>query len=88
MSACRIRRKGSRRSLRKGGLKAPIIMLTGDDTISDTILGLESGANDYVAKPCRFAVLLPHQGAVRQQEASEDAAFSVGPYSFGPAPKC
>ena len=33
------------RSLRKGGFKAPIIMLTGHDTDSDTILGLESGAN-------------------------------------------
>ena len=39
------------RSLRKGGFKSPIIMLTGHDTDSDTILGLESGANDYVAKP-------------------------------------
>ena len=37
--------------LRKGGFKAPIIMLTGHDTDSDTILGLEAGANDYVAKP-------------------------------------
>src|ERR1700688_2157162 len=36
------------RMLRKGGFKAPIIMLTGHDTDSDTILGLESGANDYV----------------------------------------
>jgi DNA-binding response OmpR family regulator len=46
------------RILRKHGFKAPIIMLTGHDTDSDTILGFESGANDYVAKPFRFAVLL------------------------------
>jgi len=46
------------RILRKAGFKAPIIMLTGHDTDSDTILGLESGANDYVTKPFRFAVLL------------------------------
>src|SRR6478735_12181941 len=39
------------RILRKNGFKAPIIMLTGHDTDSDTILGLESGANDYVTKP-------------------------------------
>ena len=32
------------RSLRKGGFKSPIIMLTGHDTDSDTILGLEAGA--------------------------------------------
>src|ERR1700720_3143628 len=41
------------RILRKNGFKAPIIMLTGHDTDSDTILGLETGANDYVAKPFR-----------------------------------
>ena len=34
------------RILRRNGFKAPIIMLTGHDTDSDTILGLESGAND------------------------------------------
>jgi DNA-binding response OmpR family regulator len=68
------------RSLRKGGFKAPIIMLTGHDTDSDTILGLESGANDYVAKPFRFAVLLARiRAQLRQHEASEDAVFSVGP---------
>ena len=44
--------------LRKSGVRAPIIMLTGHDTDSDAILGLEAGANDYVIKPFRFAVLL------------------------------
>ena len=39
------------RVLRKNGFKAPVIMLTGADTDSDTILGLEAGANDYVPKP-------------------------------------
>ena len=76
------------RSLRKGGFKAPIFMLTGHDTDSDTILGLESGANDYVAKPFRFAVLLARiRAQLRQHEASEDAVFSVGPYSFRPGSK-
>src|SRR5712691_3806994 len=72
------------RSLRKGGFKAPIIMLTGHDTDSDTILGLESGANDYVAKPFRFAVLLAR---IRPHAASEDAVFLFGPYSFRPGAK-
>lgn len=66
--------------LRKGGFKAPIIMLTGHDTESDTILGLESGANDYVTKPFKFAVLLARVRAqLRQHEQSEDATFIVGP---------
>ncbi len=74
--------------LRKGGFKAPIIMLTGHDTDSDTILGLEAGANDYVTKPFKFAVLLARiRAQLRQHEQSEDAVFSVGPYSFRPAQK-
>jgi len=74
--------------LRKGGFKSPIIMLTGHDTDSDTILGLEAGANDYVAKPFKFAVLLARiRAQLRQHEQSEDAVFSIGHYSFRPAQK-
>src|SRR4051812_7495103 len=76
------------RSLRKGGFKAPIIMLTGHDTDSDTILGLGSGANDYITKPFRFAVLLARiRAQLRQHEASEDAVFTIGPYTFPPSSK-
>jgi DNA-binding response OmpR family regulator len=76
------------RILRKNGFKAPIIMLTGHNTDSDTILGLESGANDYVAKPFRFAVLLARiRAQLRQHEASEDAVFAIGPYQFRPSSK-
>ncbi|TAX57771.1 response regulator transcription factor [Rhizobium leguminosarum] len=74
--------------LRKGGFKAPIIMLTGHDTDSDTILGLEAGANDYITKPFRFAVLLARiRVQLRQHEQSEDATFTVGPYLFKPSQK-
>src|SRR6218665_1939099 len=74
--------------LRKGGFKSPIIMLTGHDTDSDTILGLEAGANDYVTKPFRFAVLLARiRAQLRQHEQSEDATFTVGPYTFKPSQK-
>ena len=74
--------------LRKGDFKAPIIMLTGHDTDSDTILGLEAGANDYVTKPFRFAVLLARiRAQLRQHENSEDATFTVGSYLFQPAAK-
>ena len=76
------------RILRKNGFKAPIIMLTGHDTDSDTILGLESGANDYVTKPFRFAVLLARiRVQLCQHEASEDAVFTIGPYTFRPSSK-
>ena len=42
------------RILRKNDFKSPIIMLTGHDAESDTVLGLESGADDYVTKPFRL----------------------------------
>ena len=74
--------------MRKGGFKSPIIMLTGHDTDSDTILGLEAGANRYFVKAVRFAVLLARVRAqLRQHEASEDAVFQIGAYSFRPSSK-
>jgi DNA-binding response OmpR family regulator len=76
------------RMLRKGGFKSPILLLAGHDTDSDTILGLESGANDYVTKPFRFAVLLARiRAQLRQHEASEDAVFTIGPFTFRPSSK-
>jgi len=74
--------------LRRDGFKSPIIMLTGHDSDSDEILGLESGANDYVTKPFRFSVLLARvRAALRQHDQSEDVVFTIGPYSFQPAAK-
>lgn len=74
--------------IRRLGVKVPIIMLTGADTAADTILGLDSGANDYVTKPFRFGVLLARIRAhLRQHEQSEDAVFVIGPYSFRPGVK-
>ncbi|MGH6978499.1 MAG: response regulator transcription factor, partial [Brevundimonas sp.] len=60
----------------------------GQSSEADTVLGLESGANDYVTKPFRFAVLLARIRAhLRSHEQSEDAVFRVGPYEFRPAAK-
>ncbi|WP_010141221.1 response regulator transcription factor [Oceanicola sp. S124] len=76
------------RLLRKQGLKSPVLMLTGHDSDADTILGLDSGANDYVTKPFKFPVLLARiRAQLRQHEQSEDAIFQLGPYSFRPAMK-
>ena len=76
------------RLMRRSGHKMPIIMLTAADGEADTILGLESGANDYVTKPFRLGVLLARVRAqLRQHEQSEDAVFTIGPYTFRPAAK-
>ena len=74
--------------MRKDGFKGPILMLTGHSTDADAVLGLESGANDYVTKPFRFAVLLARIRAhLRQHEASDDAIFHIGGYTFKPGSK-
>lgn len=76
------------RKLREAGVRAPVIMLTAADGEADTIRGLESGANDYVAKPFKVGVLLARiRAQLRQFEQSEDAVFAIGPYSFRPASK-
>ncbi len=76
------------RLMRRGGVKSPIIMLTASASDADTILGLESGANDYITKPFRLGILLARVRAqLRQHEQSEDAVFSIGPYTFQPSAK-
>lgn len=76
------------RLLRRNGVGCPVLMLTAADGDADTILGLDSGANDYITKPFRLGVLLARLRAhLRQHAQSEDAVFSIGPYSFRPAAK-
>ena len=76
------------RLMRKAGVSSPVIMLTAASSDSDTILGLDAGANDYVTKPFKFAVLLARiRAQLRSHEQSEDALFRIGPYEFRPSAK-
>ncbi len=58
------------RLLRRSGVKSPIIMLTAAQADADIIWGLDSGANDYVAKPFRLSVLLARLRAQLRQHAT------------------
>jgi len=74
--------------LRRQGHKMPVIMLTGSDGEADVVRGLDSGANDYIAKPFRAGELLARlRTQLRLFDGSEEAVFSVGPYTFRPAKK-
>ncbi len=76
------------RQMRQRGVAAPIIMLTAAGGDEDTVQGLEAGANDYVAKPYKFAVLLARiRAQLRSHEHSEGAVFRLGAYEFRPANK-
>ncbi len=76
------------RRLRESGVAAPVIMLTAATSDADTVKGLEAGADDYVAKPFRYAVLLARiRAQLRSHAQSEAAVFRIGPYEFRPAQK-
>jgi DNA-binding response OmpR family regulator len=76
------------RELREAGTSCPIILLTAHDSDADTIEGMEAGANDYIAKPFRFAVLMARIHAhLRNHERNEEAVYRVGPYTFRPSAK-
>src|SRR5204863_522844 len=63
--------------MRRQGVRSPVIMLTAADSDADTILGLESGANDYVTKPFRINVLLARLRAHLREHAR--SAFTLCP---------
>ena len=76
------------RRMREDSVTAPIVMLTAADGDDDTVRGLDSGANDYVIKPYKFAVLLARiRAQLRDHEHSESAVFRLGTYEFRPAGK-
>ena len=74
--------------LRDKGFKNPVIIITGHTGDADIVRGLDQGANDYVSKPFRFAVLLARIRAhLRSHESSDEAMFQIGAYSFRPGHK-
>src|SRR5258708_29825685 len=76
------------RQMREAALTVPIVMLTAAGSESDTVLGLDAGANDYVTKPFRLNELLARLRAhLRQSEHADEAVLTIGPYTFRPSAK-
>ncbi len=46
------------KTLRERGVQTPVLVLTARDTVEDRVLGLDSGADDYLVKPFAFPELL------------------------------
>jgi two-component system response regulator MprA len=62
------------RRLRAADTRICIIMLTARDAVPDRVLGLETGADDYVVKPFAFAELLARvRGCLRRREGASQA---------------
>ena len=58
-------------ALRHQGFKTPVLMLTARDAIEDRVLGLDTGADDYLVKPFAFAELLARVRALCRRGAPE-----------------
>ena len=58
--------------------ETPVIFLTAKDTVDETVLGLQSGANDYVKKPFHFDELLERIKVQLRSKSGEHTKFSLG----------
>ncbi len=66
------------RQIRKSNSLVPIIFLTAKDTVSDTVFGLEAGANDYIRKPFQFEELLARIRVQLRTKEGEQNILSLG----------
>lgn len=57
------------RRLRAAGLAVPILILTARDTVDDRVVGLDTGADDYLVKPFAFRELLARMRALLRRES-------------------
>jgi two-component system copper resistance phosphate regulon response regulator CusR len=71
------------RWLRERGTKPPVLLLTARDAVEDRVIGLDSGADDYLVKPFAFAELLARLRALlRRSGADESMKKQIGDLSM------
>ena len=73
------------RRLRRGGIWAPVLMLTARGALEDRIAGLDGGADDYLVKPFAFAELLAWiRALVRRGTVERPSVVEVGELRLDP----
>jgi DNA-binding response OmpR family regulator len=67
------------RELRERESNLPVVILTARDSVRDTVVGLEGGADDYITKPFRFEELLARvRVRLRGERSAEPTVLKVG----------
>lgn len=59
------------KDIRNEKISTPVLMLTAKDNVADKVLGLDSGADDYLAKPFAFDELLARVRALLRRNSTE-----------------
>ena len=71
------------RELRSNRCSIPVILLTANDMETDVVVGLESGADDYITKPFSLAILRARVNAqLRREQKRESSIYQSGPFLF------
>lgn len=70
------------RKIRGAGSRLPVLMLTAKSEVDDKVLGLDSGANDYLAKPFDTKELLARIRAITRNQAAADSRLRMGNISL------
>ncbi len=73
------------RQARRAGHSMPILMLTALDRVGDRVLGLDAGADDYLAKPFAVEELLARLRALLRRAGSSEDWLEVGDVRLNPA---
>ncbi|HEU4505098.1 MAG TPA: response regulator transcription factor [Nitrospira sp.] len=72
------------RSIRQAGKGMPVLLLTVRDSTDDKVLGLDSGADDYLTKPFPFPELLARIRALLRRGAAPIGRLRVGDLDLDP----
>lgn len=73
------------KEMRASGMHTPVLMLTGRKTMPDKEMGFNTGADDYVAKPCNVKeVVLRVQALLRRPKQVKESTVTLGPFYLDP----
>ncbi|CCW34986.1 response regulator with CheY-like receiver domain and winged-helix DNA-binding domain [Chthonomonas calidirosea] len=73
------------KELRAASVTTPILIITARDTLEDKIEGLDSGADDYIVKPCQIGELLARVRALLRRGTSSPPVLRVADLTLDPA---